>query len=49
MKFLARSVCDANRQTDVNRAGQEAQERIQENPQRFAVEGTIQKVGLVVF
>jgi len=49
MKFLARNVGDADRQADVNRAGQEAQERIQKSTYRVAVEGTIQKVGLVVF
>ena len=49
MKFLARNVGDADRQTDVNRAGKKAQERIQENPQRFAVEVTIQCVGVLVF
>lgn len=49
MKFLARNVGDADRQADVNRAEKDAQERIQENPQRFAVEGKIQKAGLVVF
>jgi len=49
MKFLARNVGDADRQTDVNRAGKKAQERVQKSSYRVAVEGTIQKVGLVVF
>ncbi len=49
MKFLARNVGDADRQTDVNRAGKKAPERIQKSSYRVAMESTIQKVGLVVF